>query len=145
MGRSILAVLLGTLAAGVSVALIEGITSTVNGRPASVMPSDPASMQAYMRQIPASALVFVLLAWTVGSFVGGWVSASLAPRAPLTHAITFGLVFIAIALVNLMSFPHPLWFWVAGLGVVLPAAEIGACIARARPARGSSLAGTMNP
>jgi predicted MFS family arabinose efflux permease len=82
-----------------------------------------------MADVPAGALLLVLLARGVGTFAGGWLAARLAPRAPLSHAMIVGLILLAAGVMNMVMLPHPLWFWFPGVALFLPAAYAGAKLA----------------
>jgi hypothetical protein len=112
---------------------VEALGQKVYPPPPGLDPSDPESIRAAMQDIPAGALVFVLLAWTVGSAAGGWVAARLAPRRPVLHGMIIGALLLAGGLANLVMIPHPLWFTIVGVAVFLPAACLGARLG-ARPA-----------
>jgi uncharacterized protein YacL len=58
--------------------------------------------------------------------MGGWVTARMAYRSPITHGLVLGAIFLAAAVVNLLLIPHPVWFWVVGVAVFLPTAYLGA-------------------
>lgn len=71
------------------------------------------------------ALVSVVTAWAIAALAGGWVATRTATRAKLSHAIIFGTLFLAATITILLHLPHPLWMWVTGIVVILPAAYLG--------------------
>ena len=79
--------------------------------------------------------------WLAGEAVGmiaaGFVAARLAPRAGPGHAITVGAIQALMNAGAMIVMRHdagtPLWFWIAGISVMVPAAWVGGAIAgRAR-------------
>jgi len=111
--RSILAVIVGMLAAFVLIALVQVIGMRAYPPPTGIEATSLESMRIAMARKPLGALLFVLLAYTVGSVTGGWVAAHFAPKARMTHAMIVAALLFGAGLMNLMTIPHPAWFWVA--------------------------------
>ena len=128
--RRVLAVLAGV---GVGVGIIfavEAINSWLYVPPGLDL-NDLDAMRAYMRELPAAALLIVLLGWGLGALAGGWVAARVGRG--FAPARWVGIILLGVALFNLLSLPHPLWFWIVGILVFVPAAELGARLAGASP------------
>ena len=83
-----------------------------------------------MQDIPAGALWFVLLAWALGSFAGGWLATLLAKHRSRMHALIVGGVLLLAGVVNMLMLPHPTWFRIVGVLLFLPAACLGASLVR---------------
>ena len=72
-------------------------------------------------------MIVVVVAWVVGAFLGGGVSAWIAGRWRMLHAGIIGAVVLAVVVVNSLNmktqydFSHPDWMIVAGLLLPLPA------------------------
>lgn len=124
--RSVLAVVVGVLAAFVLIALVEVIGMRVYPPPSTMDTSSLESIRAAMARVPLGALLFVLLAYTVGSVAGGWVAARFAPKAKLSHAMTVAALLFGAGLMNLFTIPHPPWFWVASSAIYWLGAWSGA-------------------
>ena len=131
--RSIAAVVLGFVAASPVMMIVEAI----NGRvlcpelaKAAEGVTDRAAIRALFAGAPTGALLVVIAGWILGSFLGGWVAARVAGRAGLGHGLALGLLLTLAGIANNLMLPPPLWFWVAGLVVMLPAAWAGAKLAR---------------
>jgi hypothetical protein len=131
--RSIAAVVLGFVAASVVMMVVESI----NGRvfypelaKAAAGVTDREAIRALFDAAPAGALLVVIGGWVLGSFVGGWVAARVAGRAGVRHGLVLGLLLTMAGVANNLMLPPPLWFWVLGLIVMLPAAWAGAKLAR---------------
>ncbi len=85
---------------------------------------------AAMAQVPLGSLVSVAVAWTVGAFAGAWVAATVARKA--WPGLVAGCLVIVGAVANLVTLPHPLWFWPVALVVVPLAAILGARLGTGR-------------
>ncbi|WP_422928054.1 hypothetical protein [Singulisphaera sp. PoT] len=132
--RSIAAIALGLGAGVIAVGLIEAASVRLYPLPPGIDWEDPLAVQKALAAIPLGALLLVLLAWALGSFVAGWVSARVAKGAPRAYATGFGFLFLAFAIVNLVTIPHPVWFAAVAVVLPLPAAYLGAFLTmRRRP------------
>src|SRR5438094_474292 len=99
--RSIVAVVVGWLVSAIVIFAIQMI-NTIAFSPGGDKPfvermeamkkmtEDPQAMKAYAESLPMTAMLVVLLAWQIGAFVGGGVSALIAGRARLLHAGIIG-------------------------------------------------------
>jgi len=122
--RTVLAVLAGLLVGGVTIAALEAAGHALFPLPAG---TDPANLRP--ADIPASAMVAVLVAWAAGAFVGGLRAAAIA--TPLAAIVVGGIQTLG-GLVNMMAIPSPIWFWVVGLLIFVPCAMLGARVAPRR-------------
>ena len=132
-GRSILAVVVGAVVAMILVSVVEMVSGLLYPLPADVDPPQPDLMQQYIARLPIGAFLLVLAGWAVGSFVGGWVAARLAGRAPLTHGLVIGLLFLAAGIMTMLMIPHPLYMWVGGIVLPLACSYLGARLVRGGP------------
>jgi hypothetical protein len=124
--RSILAVVVGMLVAFVLIALVQMIGMRVYPPPPGVDATNLESMKAAVAKVPLGALLFVLLSYTVGSVAGGWVAARFAPKGRMRHAMILAAILFGAGLMNLMTIPHPAWFWVASSAIYWLGAWSGA-------------------
>ncbi|MCB2219058.1 MAG: hypothetical protein KQI35_01595 [Bacteroidetes bacterium] len=125
MARRIFSIIGGLLAGGIVVYLIEMLSSFVYPLPAEIDTGDIESMNAFIAQLPVGAFLFILLAWALGSFAGGLVAGIIHPDQRIRFALVVGVILMLFGLINLLTIPHPLWFWIAGLAVYIPAAYAG--------------------
>jgi hypothetical protein len=139
MLRSILAIFLGVLVGGIVVGLIEIPGYFIHPAPPGLDMKDAAALKRHFEKAPLAALAGVGVAWAVGPFVGAWLAALIARRAFLIHGLIVGAIFVFLDVVNLLSFPHPLWL--AIIGVLAPpiSSYFGATLA-ARMTRPPSIA-----
>src|SRR5262245_14728026 len=135
MLRSVLAVVVGFVAASVVMIVVESL----NGRvfyPELARQAEGVTDRQALRQIfagaPVGALLVVLLGWVLGSLVGGLATARFGKSSPVGHALALGVVLTLAGIANNLMMPPPLWFWVAGLVVFVPVACAGALLAPGR-------------
>jgi hypothetical protein len=133
MVRSIVGVVVGFLVANVVTWAVELLSLLVYPLPAGLDMNDTEAVRTYIGTMPSGAFPFVLLAWFAGAFCGAWLAARIARRAPLAHALAIGVIQLAAGLYNLLTLPHPTWFWVAGLLAFPVAAVAAASLNRTRP------------
>lgn len=91
--------------------------------------TDPESIRALMAAAPVGALVVVLLGWLLGGIAGGWVTARIAGINGIRNALILGALLTLAGIANNLMLPPPLWFWIAGMLVLLPAAWFGGRLA----------------
>ena len=125
MGRKILAVVGGVILGGVVVFVVEWISSKVYPLPPGLDLNNREAMKAYVAALPIGALLFVLLAYVLGSLAGGWLAAKIARDSRLHLPLTVGGVLLFFGIINLVTIPHPLWFAMVSILVFLPAAYLG--------------------
>ena len=58
---------------------------------------------------------------------GGYVTAWLARGSEVRHALVLGAIQMALTALAMIEFRHkaPVWFWIAGIAVTVPAAWCG--------------------
>ena len=127
--RSIAAVVAGFVAASIVMMIIE----TINGRvlhpelaKTAEGKTDPEAIRAVLATAPVDAFLVVLVAWILGSSVGGWLAARIAGQSGITHGLVLGALLTCAGVANNLMIPPPLWFWFASLIVLMPAAYAGA-------------------
>jgi hypothetical protein len=112
--------------------VLEMVEMKIYPPPTGLDMSDPAAVRAAMAKIPAGALILVLVSEVTGAFVGGCLAAFIARRAPAMHALIIGGLVMLAAIGNMLSIPHPVWFWVIALILFLPASYVGGLLGRRR-------------
>jgi predicted MFS family arabinose efflux permease len=83
--------------------------------PAGIDFSNMNSVREAVATLPDSAFILVLLGWAGGAFAGALLASRLAGRR-LQGTIVGGLL-LAVAVLNLISLPHPGWVWAVALAV----------------------------
>lgn len=127
--RRILGVILGFVVASAVMLLLEFTNGHLLypelGRAAKHV-KDAAAMRELMAQAPSGALVVVVVGWLLGSIAGGWAATRYTHRSSTAPALVLGVLLTVAAIGNNLMMPPPLWFWVAGLAVLLPGSWYGA-------------------
>jgi predicted aconitase with swiveling domain len=108
MLRSALAVIAGILVLTVASFAIEAV-------------ADPLMS----RNVPAR--IFMLAYTMLCVAAGGYVTAWLARRSQVRHAVIMGVIEAVFTVGAMMALPGhaPLWSWVAGIVLIIPAAWFG--------------------
>jgi hypothetical protein len=127
MGRKIAGVVVGLVAAGLVVLLVEGIGQSAFPPSAGFDPAAPD-----LSLVPLGAILSVAVAWVLGPLTGGLVATLVGKPAGPLPALVVGLFFLAADVANLLMIPSPGWLWVVGLIAPLPAAWLGFAGARRR-------------
>jgi hypothetical protein len=114
--RRLLSVIAALIVAGGIVMLIETFAAQLHPLPPGVDPTDPASLGRALEagQVPFAALALVMSGWLLAAYVGGVISWRYGRSG--AAAVIFAVIFTAAVLSNLLSFPHPTWMWIGGLG-----------------------------
>jgi hypothetical protein len=141
MLRSFGAVVAGCFAAGMIIGMVQQLGHNFFPPPKAVQEAlasqdDAVRMKAikeYLPNAPVEALLFVPLAYAVGSFGGGALVAWIARRRQLLHALIVGGLMMGGGVMMLLSLPHPPWLAALCLAAFLPAAWAGAKLATPKP------------
>jgi hypothetical protein len=127
MGRKILGGVLGALAGGITVGLVEAIGHAAFPPGPGFDPTAPD-----MSLVPVGAIASVAGAWCLAPLVGGAVATRLGRASGPATALVVGALFLAGDLFNLLAIASPWWLWVAGVAAPIPAAFFGFRLARPR-------------
>jgi hypothetical protein len=130
MLRSIAGVVSGIFAAFLVVLLLEVLGHAIYPPPPGINLHDPEALKTIIDHLPLGAIAMVLFAWGVGSFVGAFDAAVIAGRARITHGMIVGGIVMSFAVVTMIMIPHPVWFMIVSVFVVLVPALLGALLAR---------------
>lgn len=134
MGRTILGAVAGLAVAFFTIMLIEMASHHVYPPPPGIDPGNTADMARLIGMLPPGALLFVVAAWVIGAFDGGFVAALVARhQRPRIAALAPALMVMAGVVGMILVMPaHPMWMAVAGLLLPIPAALAGAWLAGKR-------------
>ena len=92
-------------------------------------------LSAIMAVQPVAAKAFVVMAWVVGAFSGGWVAAKISRKYPRAAAVIVALMVVLGVVGMILQLPdHPRWMAALGLLLPIPAALLGARLAGPRVA-----------
>lgn len=127
--RGFAAVMMGLIVAFVVTFAIELINNRIY--PLTLPPGadyhDRSAMNLAKSRLPAMALVMVCAEWLLAALAGSWLATRVA-RGDHRPAWFLGVLLVAGAVNNLREFPHPAWFWMAGLFLYVMGIGLGARI-----------------
>jgi hypothetical protein len=123
--RTFLAIIGGIVAGVISIGIIQYIGHAVCPVGADFDSTNIEQVAMKMDQIPLGAKLFVLLAWAIGSLVGGFTATNIAQKNALIAAMITGAVLLFFGILNMIMLPHPFWFWIAAIVVFMPLAWLG--------------------
>ena len=129
--RNVLAVVGGLFTGGIVIALVERANSRLFPLPPGTDLSSPSpdSVRAALESAPDTAFLGVLVAWALGTFAGALVASKAGVGRPRTRALIVGSFLFLGAVVNMLTLPHPGWFWVVALVLFHPTALFAARVA----------------
>ena len=125
MIRSVLAILAGL---GVIIVTSFGIEAAVNPLLMKMFPAALPNEAAMSHNIPAWILTFAYTFLCV--VAGGYVTARLAARHAVRHAVILGLLQSVLTIPAMLAYADkaPLWGWIVSMILVIPAAWWGGLI-----------------
>jgi hypothetical protein len=126
----VLGVVAGIVTAIVCVIAIEAVCHMLFPPPPGINLEDPADLARLMDVMPTAALAIVAAGWFVGSLAGAAVANAAARQSNPGWIVA--LVMIAGAVWTMVTIPHPLWMWAAGLLLPLVAAWLAQRMVMAR-------------
>jgi hypothetical protein len=130
--RGTLAVVVGFIVASVVMMAVESVNGRFLypelGRMAQRM-TDREAIRGLMASAPVGAFLVVILGWVLGSLAGGCAAAWIGKRVRIRLGLVLGFLLTLGGIANNLMLPPPLWFWVVGLVLFIPAAFIGARLA----------------
>ena len=125
MIRSILAVLLGIVALTISSFAIEAVTNPILFR---LFPDALPNSQAISRNTPAAIFLFSYSLMCVA--FGGYVTAWVARRLEVRHALIMGVIQAVLTIFAMQAFRDqaPMKVWIISMLMTTPAAWLGGLI-----------------
>ena len=116
MIRTIFSILAGAVVAGLVVAAVEAAGHRFFPPPEGLDPSNKEAFAEAIAAMPVFALLFVPLAWFLGTLVGAIAASNLAREYRKAAGLAVGALIFAASALTLVQIPHPLWL--AGLGLL---------------------------
>lgn len=134
MGRKILAVIVGIIAAMAVIMLVQMMNALIVPPPPAEVMNDPARLVAYMVAMPTTAYVVILIGYILGSFAGGFIVTKMSRQVGggKALAIIIGAVLMLAGVLNFFILVpgQPVWFILASLLCYIPFALLGHRMAR---------------
>lgn len=125
MLRNILGTIAGLAVAILVITLVQMVSSSMYPMPEGLEMSDQEGFAAYIKTLPTSAFLIVLLGYVLGSIAGGFVSTFVA-KTKYVPALIVGLLLTIASILNSMSIPQPMWVSALSIIVMIPGAYLGA-------------------
>lgn len=133
--RNVLSIFAGTFVAIVLIALVQAVAHQMYPPPPGFDFSDQEALAELMAQAPLGAWLMVLLSYAVGTFVGSAVGAKLsAPDGPLRQGLFVAALMLIAGIMNMNAIPHPIWFWMSCIVLIIVTGFSGAKLGSARSA-----------
>jgi hypothetical protein len=120
--RSIVSVLAGFITLSVSLYAMQAISTVILSR---IDPNLPTTVSIVNYSLGTRLF---WLAWeTLSMGAAGFVTARLAASSHLQHAMVMGGIQAVVTLWAMLTVPsdEPLWFWLTGIVLMIPAAWLG--------------------
>jgi len=136
MVKKVAAAVLGIIAAGAIVAIVEALGHAVYPIPPDVDFDDPVQFGNYVQRLPIGAFLFVAGAWTLATLGGGLLACFIAKEKPFVYSGIVGGFVLVATVANLMMIPHPLWFSISALIAIAVTTYITGVIASSRALSG---------
>ena len=134
MGRKILAVVVGLVAAFAVIGIVAMIGTLVIAPPGPEIRNDPAKLREFISNPPVAAYVATLVGYFLGSFAGGYIVTKMSVREspgiqlPLLIGVILTIGGILIFFVLLPG--QPVWLAAASLVMYIPITLLGHKLAR---------------
>ena len=128
--KYVLPVVVGAMSGMILITLGEMGVHHLYPLPAGIDLYDADSVARYMKTLPASAYVFLLINYAICSFFAGLIATLVAKRTTIRPAIVVGIVLTLAGVYNAVNLPHPVWFTILNLVLYMPMAYIGYFLVR---------------
>lgn len=123
--KTILAIVTGIIAGSVVNAAIIFLGNAIFGSPEGMILWDEESVKAHADQLTTANYVCTFLAHQLGTLVGAFVAATIAPFRKLIFALIVGIWFLGSGIYAASVITAPIWFKIADIVLYLPIAFIG--------------------
>lgn len=93
---------------------------------------DAGSLDAARASRPTGATIIILAGLVLGTFIASFVATKFAEDMKSLYGLILGLVFLAEGIVKMREIPHPVWFWIVGVPLLVIAPLLGTSAALPR-------------
>jgi hypothetical protein len=120
--RSVAAVLAGFVTLSVAIYAMQGAGTAILRQ---MNPDLPATVSIVNHS--TGTRVFWLMWETASMMAAGYVTARLAANSHVVHAIVMGAIqaFVTLSAMFSIRSEEPMWFWLTGIAMMIPAAWLG--------------------
>ena len=134
MVRYALALVVGVLAAFLTVTCIDALGHAVYPSPPGLDFNDAEQVNVFVQSLPLGAFLFVLLGWVLATLLGGWLAAYIARTRPLLFGGIVGAVVLCATIADLLLISHPVWFSITAIVAIPVTAFLASRLVRTRHA-----------
>lgn len=131
--KCILAMVLGLVLGGVANMALIMMSGHVIPPPVGADMTAAEGIRAALPRLEARHFLFPFMAHALGTLLGAFIAAKMAPRHKLAAALLVGSIFFVGGIMAARMIPAPVWFIVLDLvGAYFPFALLGFALARPR-------------
>ena len=123
--RNFLALIAALVDSFIIIVIVEYISVSIYPLPINIDPTNPDTLKDLMNIVPIGALFMILLAYALGSFTGSIWIGYICRVSQVRTSMVFATLLMAAAITNMLSIPHPVWFWIISLLLFHPMAYLG--------------------
>lgn len=120
MLRNILVVIAAFILGGIAVFSLEAVGHNIYPIPPDLDTTNYEQLAAYVQTAPPGALICVLIAQSAGSIIGGATCGFLGRKRVTILSLVYGCIALAMAGLNVILIPHPIWMVVASTVLPIP-------------------------
>ncbi len=121
MIRAIVSVIAGAVAGMATIVFVEALGHVVVPVAGAPKPGDAVAMRDFLARMPVSAYGFILLAYAAGCYLGGRVAGRIAGSRASRSVWAVGALLLAVTVANFAMIPHPSWFVIAAIVIIVAA------------------------
>jgi hypothetical protein len=126
MIKKVLAIFFGVLGGIVVVSVGEFIAHKFTPPPTHMNVSDPKEFIAFVKTIPTSTFLIMLLFWLLSAFAGGIIAGIISASNWVKSVLIVGFLLMLATLMNMYLIPgHPMWMWICTILGFMPLAYLG--------------------
>lgn len=123
--KSITAIIVGIIAGSIVNVGIIFLGNLIFGAPEGMNLADAESVKAHADKLTIGNLLSAFLAHQLGTLLGAFIAAKIAPFRKMIFAFVIGLWFLGCGIYAASLIPASIWFMVADFALYIPIAFIG--------------------
>jgi hypothetical protein len=126
MIKKVLAIFFGVITGMLVVMLGDFIAHKFTPLPPNLNSADPKEFIAFVKTIPTSTFLIMLLFWLLSAFAGGIIAGIISDSNWVRSVLIVGFLLMLATLMNLYLIPgHPMWMWICTILGFMPLAYLG--------------------
>jgi CBS-domain-containing membrane protein len=128
MLKIIPSIFLGCVAAILSIVAVQFLSNALYPMPENLNFEDPTVIAEITKNMPLAQFWLILFGYALGSFVGGLVATRMHPEGGKSTTIVVAIILLLLGIMNMLTIPHPTWFWFVSCSIYIPFALLGSFI-----------------